>query len=99
MRRRWSEWAAAGAPPAAGGAGAPSFGELVSSFRRVVAADGGPRAGELDVRSLVGDGAALEEALGVSRDSVIEWMEVQEGLLQQQERAEDKQFVFQVKAP
>ncbi|KIY97350.1 acetyl-CoA carboxylase carboxyltransferase subunit beta [Monoraphidium neglectum] len=96
MRRRWNEWAAAGAPAADG---APSFGELVSSFRRVVAADDAARAGELDVRSLVGDGAALEEALGVSRDSVIEWMEVQESLLQQQERAKDKKFLFQVKAP
>jgi hypothetical protein len=65
----------------------------------VVAADDAARAGELDVRSLVGDGAALEEALGVSRDSVIEWMEVQESLLQQQERAKDKKFLFQVKAP
>lgn len=93
MRRRWNEWAATGAPVSTD---APSFNELVSSFRRVVAADGAP---ELDVRALVGDGAALEDALAVSRESVIEWMEVQEGLIQQQERAKDKKFVFQVKAP
>lgn len=93
MRRRWNEWAATGAPTSGD---APSFQELVSSFRRVVAADGAP---ELDVRAMVGDGAALEDALAVSRSSVIEWMEVQESLIQQQEKAKDKKFVFQVKAP
>jgi hypothetical protein len=97
MRRRWREWSASGAPASADGP--PSFSELVSSFRRVVAADDSSRAGELDVRTLVGDASVLDEALALSKSSVIEWMEVQESLLQQQERAKDKQFMFRVKAP
>ncbi|KAI8465400.1 MAG: ClpP/crotonase-like domain-containing protein [Monoraphidium minutum] len=95
MRRRWNEWAAPAGAPAAGEA--PPFDALVASFRRVVAADGGRP--EVDVRSLVGDGAALDEALEVSKAGVIEWMEVQESLLQQNERAKEKQFLFKVKAP
>lgn len=99
MRRRWREWSAAGPANllAAGEAAAPSFSELVSSFRRVVAADKGE--GELDVRSIVGDASVLPDALALAKDSVIEWMEVQETLVQKQERAKEKQFVFQVKAP
>jgi hypothetical protein len=102
MRRRWREWSggAGGAAGqlAAGSSAAPSFGELVSSFRRVVAAEAGAGS-EIDVRSIVGDAAVLPEALAIAKDNVIEWMEVQESLIQQQERAKEKQFVFKVKAP
>ncbi|KAI8473992.1 MAG: ClpP/crotonase-like domain-containing protein [Monoraphidium minutum] len=101
IRRRWREWSAgADAPnaPALEASGPPTFAELVSSFRRVVAADDGGRS-EVDVRSIVGDAAVLPEALALSKESVIEWMEVQESLLQQNERAKDKQFLFKVKAP
>jgi acetyl-CoA carboxylase carboxyl transferase subunit beta len=100
MRRRWREWSGAAGGPAAmlgSGSAAPSFSELVSSFRRVVAAETG--AGELDVRSVVGDAALLPEALQIAKESVVEWMEVEETPLQQQERAQEKQFVFKVKAP
>lgn len=102
MRRAWREWSAAsdGASPAAlldgDAAAAPSFSALVSSFRRVVAADA---PAEVDVRDLVADASVLPDALQLSKESVIEWMEVQEGLLQRQEKDKQKQFVFKVKAP
>lgn len=98
MRRRWREWSAAGLGDASSPSSPPSYSELLSSFRRVVAADEADKAGELDVRSIVSDPSVLPDALALSKDSVIEWMEVQESLVQRQEKAKDKQFLFKVKA-
>lgn len=96
MRRAARSWSSAGS---GGGAASlleaadapPSFGDLVSSFRRVVADGGAP---EVDVRDLVGDAALVPEALALSKESVIEWMEAKEAAA-----SDDKQFVFKVKAP
>ncbi|GBF89980.1 hypothetical protein Rsub_02686 [Raphidocelis subcapitata] len=100
MRRRWREWSGASGGPAAlaaaGAAAPPAFGELVSSFRRVVAAERGE--GEVDVRALVSDDSLLPDALAVARDSVVEWLEVEDAAAEA-ERAKDKKFLFKVKAP
>lgn len=100
MRRRWHEWSKAGAgangdgtPSLAAAAGEPSYASLVDSFKAVCeAADKGDKV--LDVEQLVHEPGALKEALAISKDSVIEWMEVQESLVAK-EKVPD--FVFRVK--
>lgn len=72
--------------------------DLVSSFQAVcsAAAEQLAPAGELDVSALVGEPGALADAVDVSKESVIEWMEAQEALLAKQGAAEPE-FVFRVK--
>ncbi|KAF8069433.1 accD [Scenedesmus sp. PABB004] len=102
MRRRWREWAAAGGPANGSGApalaaagGEPSYQDLVSSFQSVCASAAEQLVGgELDVSELVGEPAALDDAVALSKDSVIEWMEVQAELLAKEPAPE---FVFRVK--
>ena len=74
-------------------AGEPSYASLVDSFKAVCeAAEKGDKV--LDVEQLVHEPGALKEALAISKDSVIEWMEVQESLVAK-EKVPD--FVFRVK--
>ena len=65
----------------------------MSSFQDVCAEAGKQLGvGELDVADLVQEPGALADALELSRDSVIEWMEMQEALL-----TKEPDFVFRVK--
>lgn len=104
MRRRWLEWSKAGAgangdgaPSLAAAAGEPSYASLVDSFRTVCEqAEGNKATGDLDVEQLVKEPGALKEALAISKDSVIEWMELQESLLAK-EKEKEAEFVFRVK--
>lgn len=99
MRRRWREWSAAGSPangsgmPALGAAaGEPSYQDLVASFQQVCSAAAEQLVpGQLDVADLVKEPSSLSDAVNLSKDSVIEWMEMQEELIAKPE------FVFQVK--
>lgn len=71
--------------------------DLVSSFKEVCAEAGKQLGvGELDVSDLVQEPGALKDAVDLSKDSVIEWMEMQEQLLAA--KAQDPEFVFRVKA-
>jgi hypothetical protein len=73
-------------------AGEPSYANLVDSFRSVCEAAETSGDKVLDVEQLVHEPGALKEALAISKDSVIEWMEVQEGLLDKK-----PDFMFRVK--
>lgn len=67
--------------------------DLVASFQDVCAEAGKQLGvGELDVSDLVQEPGALKDAVDLSKDSVIEWMEMQEQLL-----TKDPEFVFRVK--
>jgi plasmid maintenance system antidote protein VapI len=50
---------------------------------------------ELNVAELVQEPSALADAVAISKDSVIEWMELQEALVAKQPEPE---FMFRVKA-
>lgn len=102
MRRRWREWSSAGSngsgtPALAAAAAEPSYQDLVASFQQVCSsAVESLTPGELDVADLVKEPAALNDAVSISRDSVIEWMEAQEALLGKKEQ-QQPEFVFRVK--
>jgi hypothetical protein len=67
--------------------------ELVSSFQEVCAEAGKQLGvGELNVADLVQEPGVLQDAVDISKESVIEWMEMQQQLL-----AQDPDFVFRVK--
>lgn len=71
--------------------------DLVASFQQVCSsAAESLTPGELDVADLVKEPAALNDAVSISRDSVIEWMEAQEALLGKKEQ-QQPEFVFRVK--
>jgi len=101
MRRRWREWSAAGSgvngsgvPALSAAAGEPSYQELVASFQEVCAEAGKQLGvGELDVADLVKEPNALADAVELSKDAVIEWMEMPEALI-----TKEPDFVFRVKA-
>lgn len=68
--------------------------DLVTSFQEVCAEAGKQLGvGELDVSQLVHEPGVLKEAIDISKESVIEWMEMQEQLL-----AKEPDFVFRVKS-
>lgn len=70
--------------------------DLVSSFQSLCTAAADQLVpGELDVSDLVKDASMLSDAVNISRDSVIEWMEMQEELLVREPKQSD--FVFRVK--
>lgn len=105
MRRRWKEWAGAGAtangsgsPSLAAAGSDPSYQSLVNSFRAVCSAAegeaGSSGAAALDVEQLVAEPGSLSDAVALSKESVIEWMEVQKELVA---KADDQEFVFRVK--
>eukprot|EP00878_Enallax_costatus_P016343 GHUV01017143.1.p2 GENE.GHUV01017143.1~~GHUV01017143.1.p2 ORF type:complete len:247 (+),score=116.42 GHUV01017143.1:1209-1949(+) len=103
MRRRWLEWSKAGSlsngsgvPALAAAAGEPSYQDLVSSFQSLCTAAADQLVpGDLDVSDLVKDASVLSDAVNISKDSVIEWMEMQEELLAKEPKQSD--FVFRVK--
>lgn len=65
----------------------------MSSFQEVCAEAGKQLGvGELDVSDLVQEPGVLQAAVDISKESVIEWMEMQQQLL-----AQDPDFVFRVK--
>lgn len=51
--------------------------------------------GDLDVSDLVREPSALADAVDLSKDSVIEWMEMQEELVSKEPKQPD--FLFRVK--
>lgn len=68
--------------------------DLVSSFQEVCAEAGKQLGvGELDVSQLVHEPGALKDAIDISKESVIEWMEMPEQLL-----TKEPDFVFRVKS-
>jgi hypothetical protein len=70
--------------------------ELVASFQQVCSsAAESLTSGDLDVADLVKEPAALSDAVSISRDSVIEWMEMKEELLKKE--PQQPEFVFRVK--
>jgi acetyl-CoA carboxylase carboxyl transferase subunit beta len=103
MRRRWREWSKAGtlangsgAPALNAAAGEPSYQDLVTSFQSLCTAAADQLVpGDLDVSDLVKDASTLSEAVNLSKDSVIEWMEMQEELLTKESK--QSEFIFRVK--
>jgi hypothetical protein len=70
--------------------------DLVASFRQVcTSAAGSTNPGDIDVSELVKEPSALNDAVSISLDSVIEWMEMQEELLKKE--PQQPEFVFRVK--
>lgn len=70
--------------------------DLVSSFQSLCTAAAEQLVpGDLDVSELVRDASTLSDAVDLSKDSVIEWMEMQEELLAKEPK--QSEFVFRVK--